>query len=106
MLAKAYEPGTFEKKWYDLWLSHGYFRPRIDPDRTPYVIVMPPPNVTGALHLGHALDLPLGIQAQDGAVQAAHDRPAPCGAQHRWARGHRPDPALAQSMVQRHDQVV
>jgi len=59
ILAKTYEPGTFEKKWYDLWLSRGYFRPRIDPDRTPYVIVMPPPNVTGELHVGHALTMAL-----------------------------------------------
>ena len=58
-LAKAYEPGRIEKKWYDFWLSNGFFRPRIDPDRSPYVIVMPPPNVTGELHVGHALTMAL-----------------------------------------------
>jgi valyl-tRNA synthetase len=52
---KAYEPGKIEKKWYDFWLRQGYFTPRIDPDRKPFVIVMPLPNVTGDLHLGHAL---------------------------------------------------
>ena len=52
---KAYEPGRIEKKWYDFWLKQGYFTPRIDPDRKPFVIVMPLPNVTGNLHLGHAL---------------------------------------------------
>jgi len=52
---KAYEPGKIEEKWYDFWLRQGYFTPRIDPDRKPFVIVMPLPNVTGDLHLGHAL---------------------------------------------------
>lgn len=58
-LAKAYEPGKIEKKWYDFWLSTGFFRPRVDSDRSPYVIVMPPPNVTGELHVGHALTMAL-----------------------------------------------
>jgi len=52
---KAYEPGKIEEKWYDYWLKQGYFTPRIDPEREPFVIVMPLPNVTGDLHLGHAL---------------------------------------------------
>jgi valyl-tRNA synthetase len=52
---KAYEPGKIEEKWYDFWLRQGYFTPRIDPDRKPFVIVMPLPNVTGDLHVGHAL---------------------------------------------------
>ncbi|MFO7773636.1 MAG: valine--tRNA ligase [Dehalococcoidia bacterium] len=51
----AYEPGRIEKKWYDFWLEQGYFTPRIDPNKKPFVIIMPPPNVTGELHLGHAL---------------------------------------------------
>jgi len=54
-IPKAYEPGKIEKKWYDFWLRQGYSTPRIDPDREPFVIVMPLPNVTGDLHLGHAL---------------------------------------------------
>jgi len=54
-IPKAYEPGRIEKKWYDFWLEQGYFAPKIDPDRKPFVIIMPPPNVTGELHLGHAL---------------------------------------------------
>jgi valyl-tRNA synthetase len=54
-IPKAYEPGKIEKKWYDFWLKHGYFTPKIDPNRKPFVIVMPLPNVTGALHVGHAL---------------------------------------------------
>ena len=52
---KAYESGKIESKWYDFWVRQGYFTPRIDPDRKPFVIVMPLPNVTGDLHLGHAL---------------------------------------------------
>ena len=52
---KAYEPGKIEERWYDCWLEQGYFTPRVDPDRKPFVIVMPLPNVTGDLHLGHAL---------------------------------------------------
>ncbi len=52
---KAYEPGKIEKKWYDFWLKHGYFTPEINPKKKPFVIIMPPTNVTGELHLGHAL---------------------------------------------------
>jgi len=55
-LPPAYDPAGTEKKWYDFWLEHGVFRAEIDPSRTPYCIVIPPPNVTGALHMGHALD--------------------------------------------------
>jgi valyl-tRNA synthetase len=54
-IPKAYEPGKIEKKWYDFWLKQGYFSPEIDPNKKPFVIVMPLPNVTGDLHLGHAL---------------------------------------------------
>ena len=54
-MPKAYEPGRVEAKWYQFWLEKGYFKPRIDPEKEPFVIIMPPPNVTGELHLGHAL---------------------------------------------------
>ena len=54
-MPKAYEPGKIEKKWYDFWHKQGYFSPKIDPNKKPFVIIMPPPNVTGELHLGHAL---------------------------------------------------
>ncbi len=54
-IAKAYEPGQVEQKWYRFWLEQRYFTPRIDHRRKPFVIIMPPPNVTGELHLGHAL---------------------------------------------------
>ena len=54
-MPKAYEQGKIESKWYDFWLKQGYFTPRIDPNKKPFVIVMPRPNVTGDLHVGHAL---------------------------------------------------
>jgi valyl-tRNA synthetase len=54
-LPKAYEPTQVEQRIYDFWLQKGYFSPSIDPDKKPFVIIMPPPNVTGELHVGHAL---------------------------------------------------
>ena len=51
-----YDPGTVEKRIYEMWQSHGCFKGVIDPDKKPFSIVMPPPNVTGQLHMGHALD--------------------------------------------------
>ncbi|GAC1300473.1 MAG: valine--tRNA ligase [Ktedonobacteraceae bacterium] len=54
-LPKAYEPQAVEGKWYRFWEEGGYFKPRADATGTPFVISMPPPNVTGALHLGHAI---------------------------------------------------
>ena len=54
-MPKAYEPAKIEQKWYRFWMEKGYFQPRIDPAKKPFVIIMPPPNVTGELHIGHAL---------------------------------------------------
>ena len=53
--SKAYSPKDVEQRIYGLWMDGGYFTPTIDPSREPFVIIMPPPNVTGALHMGHAL---------------------------------------------------
>ena len=55
-LPKVYDPSTVEKRIYEMWQSHGCFKGVIDPDKKPFSIVMPPPNVTGQLHMGHALD--------------------------------------------------
>jgi len=55
-LPKAYNPEAVEEKWYRFWEEGGYFRAWADPAKTPFCIVMPPPNVTGELHMGHALD--------------------------------------------------
>ena len=52
---KTYDPGAVEPRIYGWWEEHGYFKPRPDGDRPPFEISMPPPNVTGELHLGHAL---------------------------------------------------
>ena len=54
-IAKAYDPRLVESGVYDRWDDAGYFQPRERPGREPFVIVMPPPNVTGELHVGHAL---------------------------------------------------
>ncbi len=58
-LPKVYDPSTVEKRIYDMWQSQGCFKGVIDPDKKPFSIVMPPPNVTGQLHMGHALDVTL-----------------------------------------------
>lgn len=54
---KTYDQTKVEKKWYDQWEKAGYFKPEINPSGKPYSIVLPPPNVTGTLHMGHALML-------------------------------------------------
>ena len=58
-LPKTYDPKAVESKIYDLWMKGGYFKGVIDPAKKPFSIVMPPPNVTGQLHMGHALDATL-----------------------------------------------
>ncbi len=55
-LAKTYDPQEVEDRIYDFWLSGGYFHAEPDPEKEPYTIVIPPPNITGQLHMGHALD--------------------------------------------------
>ena len=55
-MAKAYNPKEVEDKIYDFWMEGDYFHAEIDKDKKPYTIVMPPPNITGQLHMGHALD--------------------------------------------------
>ena len=54
-LGKSYDPAAVESKWYAYWESRQYFKPATDESQEPFVIVMPPPNVTGELHMGHAL---------------------------------------------------
>ncbi len=55
-LAKAYSPGEFEERIYQFWENGGYFHAEVDKNKKPYTIMMPPPNITGQLHMGHALD--------------------------------------------------
>jgi len=58
-LAKTYSPKDFEDRLYKYWEESGFFKAERDPDKKPYTIVMPPPNITGQLHMGHALDCTL-----------------------------------------------
>ena len=55
-LSTVYEPQKVEEKWYQIWEKEGYFKARAEEESSHFSIVMPPPNVTGSLHLGHALD--------------------------------------------------
>jgi valyl-tRNA synthetase len=56
MTEKVYEPQPVEQKWYSFWLERGYFKAESLSDKPPFCIVIPPPNVTGVLHMGHALN--------------------------------------------------
>ena len=53
---QAYSPAEVEDKIYQRWQERGYFHAKPNPDKKPYSIVMPPPNITGQLHMGHGLD--------------------------------------------------
>ena len=58
-LPKIYEPQQVEERIYKMWEEGGYFKPQGNADAKPFTIVMPPPNVTGQLHMGHAMDATL-----------------------------------------------
>ena len=91
-LPKQYDHAAAQARWYPFWEQRGYFHSKPNPARKPYTIVIPPPNVTGALHLGHALNNTLQdilirqkrMQGLRDAVDAGH---GPCG--HRHASGRR-----------------
>ena len=55
-LEKTYNPSAIEEKLYQKWLDNKYFHAKVNKDKKPFTIVMPPPNITGQLHMGHALD--------------------------------------------------
>ena len=55
-LPKVYEPRSIEGKWYKFWLNHGFFHADATSEKPSFAIVIPPPNITGSLHVGHALD--------------------------------------------------
>ncbi len=55
-LSSKYQPHKVEDKWYQYWMERGYFNSSPNPDKDPYAIVIPPPNVTGVLHMGHMLN--------------------------------------------------
>ncbi len=56
MISKTYAPQEIEEKWYQYWIENRYFNSKPNPDKEPYTIVIPPPNVTGVLHMGHMLN--------------------------------------------------
>ena len=58
-LSKVYEPKEVERRIYEMWETGGYFHAEKDESKKPFTIVMPPPNVTGQLHMGHAMDATL-----------------------------------------------
>ena len=64
-LKTTYSPKEVENKWYDVWEKGGYFKPREGRDGKAYCLIMPPPNVTGRLHMGHALD----VTTQDALIR-------------------------------------
>ena len=55
-IPKAYDPHEIEQKIYDFWLEKNCFHAEPDKEKEPFIVLMPPPNITGTLHLGHALD--------------------------------------------------
>src|SRR4051794_31848540 len=65
-----YDPAAAESRWYPTWVERGYFSADAETDREPYCIVIPPPNVTGALHVGHAL----GRTMEDALIRRARMR--------------------------------
>ena len=54
MQAEKYQPRLLEEKWYNYWQEHGYFQPSKQQDGQTFSIQLPPPNITGVLHMGHA----------------------------------------------------
>jgi valyl-tRNA synthetase len=56
ILNKTYDPKQVEDKWYSYWEEKGFFRAEVDKEKEPFCVVIPPPNITGQLHMGHALD--------------------------------------------------
>ena len=69
-LPSHYEPEDVEPRWARRWVDRGYFHARVPSDNPPYCIVIPPPNVTGRLHVGHAL----GRTLEDALVRRARMR--------------------------------
>ena len=68
-LAKNYNPKEFEERIYKMWEDNGCFKAEVDRDKKPFTIVMPPPNITGQLHMGHALDQTLQDVEENGRIQ-------------------------------------
>ena len=56
-MEKYFEPAQAEEKWYRFWTENGFFHAVRDPNKEPYTVMIPPPNITGKLHIGHALNI-------------------------------------------------
>lgn len=93
-LAKAYEAKTVDAKWYEFWEQNGFFKADATSSKPPYCIVMPPPNVTGALHMGHALPSTL----QDTLIRWKRM----CGYEALWVPGTDHAGISTQTVVERH----
>lgn len=84
-MTKGYSPPAVEAAWYDWWESCGFFKPRDDATGPPFVIVIPPPNVTGSLHIGHALTNAIQVHPAPGSCRSSPNcspsirRSAGCG---------------------------
>jgi valyl-tRNA synthetase len=89
----AFDPQAIERPWYNWWKENGYFHSEVSQTRKPYSIVIPPPNVTGALHLGHALNNSL----QDVLIRAARMR----GEEAMWLPGTDHAGVATQAVVER-----
>ncbi len=103
-LSKAYAPQETEDRWYGFWEARGYFTPQIDHSKEPFTIVIPPPNVTGSLHMGHALNNTI----QDVLVRKARMEGRPTlwlpGTDHAGiATQNKVEQALAAEGLSRHD---
>ena len=80
-LPKVYDPRQVEPQIYQMWMDGGCFKAEPNPDKKPFSIVMPPPNVTGQLHMGHAMDATL----QDILIRFKRTTPA-SPPRSRWRR--------------------
>ena len=77
-LAKNYDPRDFEERIYEMWESKGCFKAEADENKKPFTIVMPPPNITGQLHMGHALDQTLQMEEDARVQRSVASRIGPC----------------------------
>ena len=78
-LSKTYDPKDIEDRLYKKWEDNGYFHAEVDRSKKPFTIVMPPPNITGQLHMGHALDntmLPFSQNRQNSSQYPYLQNPA------------------------------
>ncbi len=103
-LSKVYAPHETEDRWYGFWEERGYFTPEIDRSKKPFTIVIPPPNVTGSLHMGHALNNTI----QDTLIRKARMEGRPAlwlpGTDHAGiATQNKVEQALAEEGKSRHD---